>query len=185
MLILALVTQLWTFEADGRYFALYEQDCTRVVLSAHGLIPPHNHPPRPLYLWTALEDLPAYYGSQWSTRLVHIGGFPYEVPPGKWLGITGVSFASKGAHFPGTDYLYLWEGPMAPGQSSRPGSGLLTLSEAEPEVSFDPPLPLPGGFDLTGAFSNAADCKNDGCSQNMNVLVQGYLSSDPLFRDCR
>jgi CRISPR/Cas system-associated protein Cas5 (RAMP superfamily) len=58
---------------------------------------------------------------------------------------------------------------------------LITVTEQSPSVDFSKPLPLPPGFVLTGALSNADDYEG----QNMNVLVNAYLSGDPLFRDCR
>lgn len=93
----------------------------------------------------------------------------YTVPPNQYLGITFISFASKGVAWNGTrrsSYLVLRE--------------LLTVTEHAPVLSFPKPLLIQPGFLLTGWIYN-----NSPEHQNMNFIIDGYLSRDPLFRDCK
>jgi hypothetical protein len=105
-------------------------------------------------------------------------GFPYVIPSGKFLGITDIMFASKNITYapksykpqPSTiyrnSYAMLWS--------------VLTTTEHDPSHHFARPYELPSGFVLDGAFSNSSLEP-----QNMHVIVLGWLSDDPLFRDCR
>lgn len=93
----------------------------------------------------------------------------WYVPEGQFLGITTITFASKfiingGNHR--SSYLVLRD--------------LLTVTEHQPLIVFSKPLVLSSGFLLTGWIWN-----NSPEAQNMNFLIDGYLSTDPLFRDCK
>lgn len=135
-------------------------DCAPVTISANGTIQPWTQ-----RFYTPLAELFPYF--PWEK-----GGynFPYTVPSGKYLGITSVHFASKHISRSGThrnSYLMLWN--------------LMTVTEQQPSISYSAPVVLPSGFVLDGGLSNADNSE----AQNMNVLVTGWISSDPLFRECR
>jgi hypothetical protein len=96
-------------------------------------------------------------------------GFPFAVPAGHYMGITHASFSSKDISKAGNsrnNYFVL--------------VNLMSIPESSANVAFSAPLTLPPGFVLNAAFINNSDEH-----QNMTALVVGWLSQDPLFKDCR
>lgn len=93
----------------------------------------------------------------------------YYVPAGKFLGITLIVFSEKHIQTNGNyrnSYMIFKD--------------LFTVTGDQPVVVFSKPMALPPGFLFTGWIIN-----NTGESQNMNFLIDGYLSDDPLFKDCK
>lgn len=91
------------------------------------------------------------------------------IPEGKYLGITTITFASKyiiAGGYHRNSYMVLHQ--------------LLTVTEHQPSLTFIKPLIVPGGSLLSGWMWN-----NSTEAQNMNFIIDGYLSSDSLFRDCK
>jgi hypothetical protein len=138
--------------------------CQPLQITANALIPP----------WTAkqLKTSNGHYSLELMPVYSNIGyNFPFVVPDGMYAGITSAGFASK--RIPkqqgfSTSYFSLY--------------GMFTVTDDEHVRTFpgQPFLVPPGGV-ITGSVANASSTS----SMNMNVYVTGWLSADPLFRDCR
>lgn len=94
---------------------------------------------------------------------------PYTVPADKYLGITGAHFGSKYINFSGktrSSYLVI--------------QNAFTVTELGSTATFGQPFIIPGGQSVTVQFFN-----NSAEAQWMNGAITGWISSDPLFRDCK
>jgi hypothetical protein len=106
--------------------------------------------------------------------------FPFVVPDGVYLGITDVMLSSK----------YLLEKQLAQSPNVMHSNNYLVLvnvlsvPEHSPNVHLTRPLPLPPGFVLNASVINNTST-SPAVQQNMLATVLGYLSTDPLFKDCK
>jgi hypothetical protein len=138
--------------------------CEPLQITANALIPP----------WTAaqLKATNGHYSLELMPIYSNVGyNFPFVVPQGMYAGITSAGFASKRiAKQSGfsTNYFSLY--------------GMFTVTDQEHVRTFPgQPFLVPPGATITGSVANASNKS----SMNMNVYVTGWLSGDPLFRDCR
>jgi len=132
--------------------------CGQINIATSASVPAHNNNS------TSLNYLNPYGPSEttWS--------FPVLIPQDSTFYVTDIVFSSKAVRY--NDHM-TWR------NSAVILYGMDTIGENMPVRTFATPLILPGGFTISGTFSN-----NSPETQNMIVRIHGYMrdASCPDYR---